>query len=251
MTEQLKNDETDVSREPFATGRRPKGPSKQTITRGARRHRSETRKARKRLLYGIGGGLIALALITGLVLPSVGPLGSGDSSTNSSPTANGAAPSVGTFMPIQSGEVIVEGAIHDGYSSLPPTSGPRYANAVEWGSYDEQQPDEAVVRNLEEGGIVVNHNLTDSSEIENLRSFIEKQPGYPGCFLLQPYLSLPSGSVTITSWGWRDSYSSVDRGALQNFIEDHRNAAPLYMGTTCGADTELPAAVSPDHNTGS
>lgn len=238
---------------PMTTGvdRRIKGPSKRTIARETRRHRSNARKSRKRLLYGIGGGFIAAALIAGLVLPSVGPLGGGgNSNTTDSATAQGSTPSVGTQQPIQLAGIIEEGAAHDAYETSPPTSGPRYASAVPWGSYEVQQPDEALVRNLEEGGIVVNHNITDFSELENLRTFIYAQDGYPGCFVIQPYEALAAGAVSITSWGWVDNYNVVDRAALQGFIADHRNAGPLFLGNTCGADTELVAGAPVDHNAG-
>ncbi len=236
---------------PGTGARREKGPSKLTISREDRRRRSQARKARRKLLYGVGGGLIAVALITGLVLPSVGHLGVGPSNDGSgSSTAQGSTPSVGTQLPIQFAGIVEVGTAHEAYETSPPTSGPRYAEAVEWGAYETQQPDEAVVRNLELGGIVVNHNLSDEAQIDNLETFIEAQPGYPGCFVVQPYESLASGSVTITSWGWLDSYTAVDRAAMQGFIADHRNAGPLFVGSTCGSDAELATGASVDNTAG-
>ncbi|MDA1036090.1 MAG: DUF3105 domain-containing protein [Chloroflexi bacterium] len=229
-----------------ANGRRAKAPSKQTLAREERRRRSEARKARRKLLYGIGGGFIAAALILGLVLPSTGNLANPSSNSES---AQGATPSVGTPQPIQAASVIESGAAHDAYETSPPTSGPRFAEGVEWGVYDSQQPMEAIVRNLEEGGVVVHHNLSDPAQIDDLRTFIEAQPGYPGCFVMQPY-GLDPGVVTITSWGWVDSYDAVDRAALQGFIEDHRNVGPLFLGNTCGADTVLPAGAPVEHDAG-
>ena len=246
------DDEESVAVGAPATGaRREKGPSKLTISREDRRRRSQARKARRKLFYGVGGGLIAVALITGLVLPSVGHLGVGPSNDGSgSSTAQGSSPSVGTQLPIQFAGIVEVGAAHEAYETSPPTSGPRYAEAVEWGAYETQQPDEAVVRNLELGGIVVNHNLSDKAQIDNLETFIEAQPGYPGCFVVQPYESLASGSVTITSWGWLDSYTAVDRAAMQGFIADHRNAGPLFVGSTCGSDAELATGASVDNTAG-
>ncbi len=236
---------------PGTGARREKGPSKLTISREDRRRRSQARKARRKLFYGVGGGLIAVALITGLVLPSVGHLGVGPSNDGSgSSTAQGSTPSVGTQLPIQFAGIVEVGAPHEAYETSPPTSGPRYAEAVEWGAYETQQPDEAVVRNLELGGIVVNHNLSDEAQIDNLETFIEAQPGYPGCFVVQPYESLASGAVTITSWGWLDSYTAVDRAAMQGFIADHRNAGPLFVGSTCGSDAELATGASVDNTAG-
>ena len=114
-----------------AGGRRAPGPSKQTMARDERRHRSEAKKARKRLLYGIGGGLIALALIAGLVAPSIPSLG-----PNPDASVQGSSPSIGTPLPIQAAAVIEDGSLHEKYESLPPTSGPRYSAGVEWGIYE-------------------------------------------------------------------------------------------------------------------
>ena len=84
-----------------------------------RRRRSVARKARRRLLLGIGGGAIALALILGLIIPSIGNI--------ATPTSDGAntgnLPSVGTQTGVQDGGVIEPGAEHEPYATLPPTSG--------------------------------------------------------------------------------------------------------------------------------
>ena len=134
---------------------------------------------------------------------------------------------------------------HEPYSTSPPTSGPRYALSVVWGVYDQQIPDEAVVRNLEEGGIVIHHNLTDETASADLQAFVESQAGYPGCFLMQPNTSVAEGTVTLTAWEWLETYPSVDEVGMQAFIADHRNDAPLFVSNTCGAASELSAADAP------
>jgi len=229
--------------------RREKGPSRRTVSREDRRRRSASRKTRKRTLYGLGGGAIALMLIAGLFLPNIG-LNNGNQTTNDdgsgSVTSQGDLPSVGTPFAIQTGSVIETGAAHAAYSSNPPTSGPRYEEGVEWGVYAESQADEAVVRNLEQGGVVVNHNLTNQVDIDDLRSYLQSQPGYPGCFVMQPYESVAAESVTLTSWGWSESYTGVDRLSMEAFVEDHRNDGPLFLSNTCGADTALEAAAPLD-----
>jgi hypothetical protein len=223
-------------------GRRAQGPSKQTVARDERRRRSEAKKARKKLWYGIGGGLIALALIAGLVAPSIPNRG-----PSSDVSVQGSSPSIGTPLPIQAAAVIEDGSLHEKYESLPPTSGPRYSAGVEWGIYETEQPAESLVRNLEEGGLVLHHNISDPVQLDDLRTFIEAQPGYPGCFVLQPY-DLQPGTVAITSWGWIDTYDIVDRAAMAEFVADHRNSGPLFMGNTCGADTVLPESPAADYN---
>ena len=226
--------------------RRERGPSRRTVIREDRRRRSAGRKTRKRTLYGVGGGLIAAMLIAGLFLPSAG-LGSGGSNTGNgsdSSTSQGVLASVGTSVPIQTASVIEPGAAHVAYNSTPPTSGPRWEEAVDWGVYDVAQADEAIVRNLEQGGVVVNHNLTDQAEIDDLTSYVEAQVGYPGCFVMQPYEAVAPGSVTLTSWGWSKSYTGVDRPSMETFVQDHRNNGPLFLGNTCGSDSVVEDAGS-------
>jgi hypothetical protein len=244
------DDEKDL--EPAAVGApastqswgRNKGPSRRTESREARRQRFEARRARKRLFYGIIGGAIALALIAGLVLPSV--IGTGGQPTNTtSSSASGTAASVGTKFVAQNAEIVSLEEAHEPYSTSPPTSGPRYALSVVWGVYDQQIPDEAVVRNLEEGGIVIHHNLTDEAASADLQAFVESQAGYPGCFLMQPNTSVAEGTVTLTAWEWLETYPSVDEVGMQAFIADHRNDAPLFVSNTCGAASELSAADAP------
>lgn len=219
---------------------RERGPSRRTVIREDRRRRSAARKTRKRTLYGLGGGLIAAMLIAGLFLPSAG-LGSGGGNANTSDgsdssTSQGDLASVGTSFPIQTGSVIEPGAAHVAYNSTPPTSGPRWEEAADWGVYDVAQADEAIVRNLEQGGVVVNHNLTNQAEIVDLTSYVEAQVGYPGCFVMQPYEAVAPGSVTLTSWGWSENYTGVDRLSMEAFVQDHRNNGPLFLGNTCGSD---------------
>ena len=228
--------------------RRERGPSRRTVIREDRRRRSAGRKTRKRTLYGLGGGLIAAMLIAGLFLPSAG-LGSGGRNANTgdgsdSSTSQGDLASVGTSVPIQTASVIEPGAAHGAYNSTPPTSGPRWEEAVDWGVYDVAQADEAVVRNLEQGGVVVNHNLTDQAAIDDLTSYVEAQVGYPGCFVMQPYEAVAPGSVTLTSWGWSESYTGVDRLSMETFVQDHRNNGPLFLGNTCGSDSVVEDAGS-------
>jgi hypothetical protein len=178
-------------------------------------------------------------LILGIALPSFAGL---ITPNQNGADATGETPTVGTAVAVQPNSVLEAGTSYTEYPSDPPTSGPSYATGVDWGIYTEQQANEAVVRNLEQGGIVVNHSLTDEAQLADLTSYLEAQLGYPGCFVAQPHASVAEGSVTLTSWGWTETYSGVDRPGMQRFVDDHRNIEVSYVGPTCGADTTLPAA---------
>ena len=223
-----------------AAGRPHQQPSRQTIARDERRRRAGRRTSRRRWFFGIGGGTIALMLITGLFLPSL-PRGG----TTTSGQADD-APRSGTEVPVQLGDIIEPGAGHDDYETLPPTSGPRYATPAPWGVHAAQIDDETVVRNLEVGAVVFNHNLESEAELSDLRLFVEALPGYPGCYVAHPYAAVPAGSVTLTAWGWTQEVAGVDRFLMETFVDDHVNQGPQFVGLSCGA---LPAAPTPDQAT--
>ncbi|MEX2431213.1 MAG: DUF3105 domain-containing protein [Dehalococcoidia bacterium] len=201
-------------------------PSRRTTAREARRHRSHARRSRRQLIIGVLGGAVAAMLILGLVI--------GDFGLTPQPTDPGTAPRVGTETTIQSGGIIAPGAEHAGYEHTPPTSGPRYEEPAPWGVYDERQEDEAVVRNLQVGGVVFNHNLTSQEAVNDLRSFVEGLPGYPACYVMHPYPEVPEGAVVLTSWGWTQQLNGVDRTGMADFVNDHRNQGDEFLNTNCG-----------------
>ena len=214
--------------------------SRRTVARDERRRRSARKGSRRRWLIGIGGGTIAFMLIAGLFLPSVN---FGSTTSTDQPDD---APLSGTEVPVQPGDIIEPDAAHEGYSTLPPTSGPRYAEPAPWGVHDTQIADETVVRNLEVGAVVFNYNLESEAEVTDLRQLVEALPGYPGCYVVHPYADVPAGSVTLTAWGWSQQVASVDRFLLQTFADDHVNNGPQFLGLSCGA---LPAIPTPDSAT--
>ena len=228
--------------------RPPRGPSRRTVSRSTRRSRSARKTSRRRWLFGIGGGAIALMLIAGLFLPSVGNLGRSTVPADSPDEG----PLSGTEVPVQPGEIIEPGADHAAYSTLPPTSGPRYAEPAPWGVHEAQIDDETIVRSLEVGAVVFNYSLESEAEVADLRQFVEAQPDYPGCYVVQPYAGVTTGSVTLTAWGWTQEMAGVDRFLMQAFVDDHVNAAPLFVDRTCGAPPAVPTAVpTPDAATSS
>ncbi len=236
----VEEDESTVFDEPERKDWAPhKRASTRTVNRELRRQRSQAKQSRRRLLIGIGGGTIAAALIMGLVLPSLGNLSFGGNSggTVNTPDTPIAA-IVGTELPIQDGGIIEAGAEHAAYTSSPPASGPRYGDPAEWGLYADQLPDETVLRNLEQGGVAINYQLSDPSDIALLLDFARSLPGFPGCYIVQPHGEVAVDTIIVTSWGWTQTLSGVDRSGMDQFVAFHRNQAPLFLGNTCGADAE-------------
>ena len=88
--------------------------------------------------------------------------------------------------------------------------------------------------NLEHGGIVINHNLTDAGSVARLNEFVQTQPGFPGCFIVQPHDAVSPGEVVLTAWGLLQRYDGMDSEGMQRFIDTHRNQGPERLGSSCG-----------------
>lgn len=228
------------------TERKRRSPAKRTVSRAQRRERSVAKRRRRRTLIAVGGGFIASLLILGIVLPSVVPLAS--PGQNATPTL---VPAAGTQVTVQDAVEVAEGEQHEAYTTTPPTSGAHYAVPAPWGVLLEQQADEAIVRNLQEGAVVVNHNLSDPTQVEMLTDYLTGQAGYPGCLVAQPYDAVADGNIVLTAWGWNQTITGFDVEALDAFIASHRNRGPLFLDNNCGVTPAVavptPTPVVPDH----
>ena len=203
-------------------------PSRRTIARQERRQRATVKRTRRRRFFMVGGLLIALALITGLALPSFG--------INPTPTAPDQRDTAGTRLAIQDGDLLEAGETVE-YGTSPPTSGPSWADPVEWGLQEQQAPDEAIVRNLRNGGIVFNYQLASESQRDELQAFVEGLPGYPDCYVVQPHPAVDEGEIALTAWGWIYKLTPSETGAMRDFVDDHRanTLDAESRGESCGA----------------
>lgn len=175
-----------------------------------------------------GGLIIALALITGLALPSFG--------VTPTPVEQEARGIAGTQLAIQEGDLLEPGETVE-YQTSPPTSGPSWAEAAAWGVHEEQAADEAVVRNLRNGAVVFNYQLSSASQRAELRAFVESLPGFPDCYVLQPHADVDEGEIQLTAWGWLDSVTPSETDAMRDFVDDHRANGPdsESRGESCGS----------------
>lgn len=183
----------------------------------------------------IGGILLlfAIALVAILVLPGLGnsnnpgSTASGDISIGPDPTAK-----VDTF-PNQGQDHIAVGQSHPPYNSDPPTSGPHYSNPDLWGVYDKPRADEALVHNLEHGGIVIHYDCaTSCTEVINQLSNYARRyrPDVFTGILLAPR-KLPEGAkISLTAWQHRLLLKSLDTEKINSFIATYFNKAPESAG---------------------
>ncbi|MBM4434322.1 MAG: DUF3105 domain-containing protein [Chloroflexi bacterium] len=111
------------------------------------------------------------------------------------------------------------------YGTVPPTSGGHWgqpAGPVAWGIKDIQQPDEAVVHNLEHGGIVIGYKGLNDQETQKLRDLVAllRQNGYPK-IILQPYAPLTDARIAVTAWRWLLKLPAFDDVQIVKFVKSH------------------------------
>ena len=208
--------------------------SRKTLAREARRVRAASKKARKRVLVGILGGSVGLALIAGLFVPQLGQMGL--NRTVDEGQADQIDIIAGTEIPIQESEEYDRGESLPSYNLLPPTSGPKDSELAPWGVSNTQLDDALVVSNLERGGVVFNHNLANENDILQLTDYVKSLPGFPACIIQTPHSAVQLGSITMTAWGWTQTFNSIEPEGMKTFFDAHINRAPLYFDEKCGLE---------------
>jgi hypothetical protein len=123
---------------------------------------------------------------------------------------------------------IPPGQVHDGYNSVPPTSGPHSSQAAPWGVSDLELPKEVPVHNMEHGGVVVWYNCAggpsalDESACEELRDglagIVEGARGDGKLVLMTAYSDMPH-RIALTAWRTLDGFDEFDAARVRAFIE--------------------------------
>ncbi len=120
---------------------------------------------------------------------------------------------------------------HPPYNSVPPTSGPHTHNVAQWGVYRQQVPDELQVHNLEDGGVIIQYDCTDCTEmirkLEKLaRGYFkqakeEEKSGKRSKYrhlIVGPYRGI-GNKIALTAWGKIDKFDEFDEDRIRRFIE--------------------------------
>lgn len=122
------------------------------------------------------------------------------------------------------------GASHPAYNSNPPTSGWHYEKWKEKGVYNEQQPDEAMIHNLEHGYIWISYKPDTSSEvIKQLENFY----GFGKKIVVEPRKENDK-VIALAAWNWLDKFDPASNNALDDaelkrigdFIDQYINKGP-------------------------
>jgi len=167
----------------------------------------------------IGGSLLATLVIIGVIaLNSIG---------KQPPRIDFSLPDKSVAVPIQGADHIEVGEAHEAYNSNPPTSGWMYNQSAGWGAYREVLPDEAIVHNLEHGGIWISYqNAQDEGTIRQLEEIVRR---YGAQMILTPRPANES-PIAVAAWGKLLTLDTVDEAQISNFIARYRFKGPEMAG---------------------
>lgn len=108
------------------------------------------------------------------------------------------------------------------YNSNPPTSGAHYEVPATWGIHNEAPLDEALVHNLEHGGIIISYNPAQiqGEMLEDLRTQTRQLSDVNPRIILTPRADLDS-PIALTAWGYLQKLDSYDPALVQAFYDAH------------------------------
>lgn len=120
------------------------------------------------------------------------------------------------------------------YNSNPPTSGSHYDTPAPWGIQIQPPKDEALVHNLEHGGIVISYNpdQVKEEELKQLRSQVRELSKTNPRLVLTPRSSLDT-PIALTAWTYLQKLDRYDPAAVQAFYEAHIARGPECQQGQC------------------
>ncbi len=120
------------------------------------------------------------------------------------------------------------------YNSTPPTSGSHYDTPAAWGIHLQPPKDEALVHNLEHGGIVIsyNPNQVKGKDLKDLRSQVRELSKTNPRLVLTPRPGLDT-PIALTAWTYLQTLDRYDPAAVQAFYEAHIARGPECQQGQC------------------
>jgi len=200
-----------------------------------RRSRASDEALTRRL--GAGGGrtlewrilLIGAILVLGLVILALFLLFRDGGSQNGG--------TIGTVQVNDGQTHIPEGTPGGPYSSVPATSGTHWSSATAprpWGVYSTTQPQEAMIHNLEHGGIVIWYQpgQLDANGVAALTSYVQSQISAERFkVILSPWSGADfNHPIAVTAWRWLLYLDTADIDDVRSFLDAHYLDAPEPNG---------------------
>lgn len=170
-------------------------------------------------------GVVAAAAVLFFVLYQMGVFAPGAAPVAlSDPKYDVAGEVIGAQQPDESGAHVPSGQKVQ-YGTQPPTSGSHWAQPagpVSWGIKDTTFPDEAVVHNLEHGGVLIVYKGLNDQELAKLKDIVRvlMNNGYPK-IVLEPYAALTDSRIALSSWRWLLKLPAFDDVQIVKFVKAH------------------------------
>lgn len=114
------------------------------------------------------------------------------------------------------------------YNSNPPTSGPHFATPADWGVYDKEIPDQALIHNLEHGGVWLAYKPGIDGETVKKLEAIAKDFGRK---VVMAPRSANDSDVALAAWNHLDKFSAAEfsEERVRAFIKAYRNRGPEFV----------------------
>ena len=124
----------------------------------------------------------------------------------------------GEFFRTQGNTHIDLGQEHPLYNSNPPTSGWHTPELNSWGSYDYVIPDERLVHNMEDGGVVLWYSYgTPEENTRRIRDLENVARGYRRVIIV-PRDGMPT-TYAFTAWQRLERFDVIDSEKMRRFID--------------------------------
>ena len=104
------------------------------------------------------------------------------------------------------------------YNSDPPTSGWHTPDLAAWGTYVEPVPDQRLVHNMEDGGVILWYEAGTPKENEaHVAALEEVVDGRFSRFVIAPREGMPT-AYALTAWRRLERFDAIDVAAKQAFL---------------------------------
>jgi hypothetical protein len=115
---------------------------------------------------------------------------------------------------------IGEDAPEPAYNSNPPTSGPHLSYTANWGTYTEVQPDELLVHNLEDAGVILWYRAGTPEENRQRSSALEDayDSGRYRRVIIAPRENLDT-MYAMTAWQRLQTFDDINPDEINAFMD--------------------------------
>ena len=107
---------------------------------------------------------------------------------------------------------------HPPYNSDPPTSGWHTPDLAAWGTYDFVVPEERLIHNMEDGGVILWYAFgTDEENAAHIEALLPVARGYSRT-VIAPREGMPT-TYALTAWQRLQRFDEIDQDGMRAFVD--------------------------------